>query len=161
MKANNREVFDCEFDILIKKTVEKIPDTELPDLPYMKEAPDVHEWYIFEHEIWDIGEEIRQLVVKHKKKFTEEQITRIISICLDKRVKRGRQSFVMLLGKKVYSDFSKSIISLLNDEDVDGQVIYTLYKMQAGHYVDLVTPFTKHKRPWIRNEAKRYVQKYK
>ena len=161
MKANNREVFDCEFDILIKKTVEKIPDTELPDLPYMKEAPDVHEWYMFEHEIWDIGEEIRQLVVKHKKKFTEEQITRIISICLDRRAKRGRQSFVMLLNKKAYCDYSERIISLLSDDDVEGHVIYSLYRMQAGQYNELIKPFLNHKRTWIRNEAKRYIQRYK
>ena len=158
---SNRELFNKEFDVLLRKAEAKIPDTELPDLPYMKEAPDVHDWYMFEHEIWDIGEEIRQLVVKHKKKFTEEQITRIISICLDRRAKRGRESFVMLLGKKAYCDYSEAIIHLLHDEDVDGHVIYTLYKMQAGQYVDLITPFAEHTRTWIRNEAKRYIQKYK
>ena len=100
MSTDNRKIFDHEVDKLLKEAEEKIPDTELPDLPYLKEAPDVHDWYTFEHEIWDIGEEIRQLTVQNKKKFNEEQIGRIIGICLDKRVKRGRQSFVMLLGKK-------------------------------------------------------------
>ncbi len=160
MKANGREVFDCEVDRLLKKAEEKIPDTELPDLPYMKEAPDVHDWYMFEHEIWNIGEEIRQLTVKYKKKFTVEQIGRIIGIFLDIKAKRGRQSFVMLLGKKAYNEYSEVLIPILCDGDVDGQVIYTLYKMQAGQYVDLIKPFTEHKRSWIRNEAKRYIQKF-
>lgn len=160
MKSNNRELFDCEFDILLKKAEEKIPDANLPDLPYMKEAPDVHEWYMFEHEIWNIGEEIRQLVVKHKKKFTQEQIERIIDICLDKRAKRGRQSFIMLLNKKAYSEYSERIIALFEDDDVDGHVIYTVYRMQAGQYVELIKPFLNHKRTWIKNEAKKYIQKY-
>ena len=157
---SNRELFDSEFDALIRKVEEKIPETNLPDLPYMKEAPDVHDWYMFEHEIWAIGEEIRQLTVKYKIKFSDEQIDIIINICLDERVKRGRQSFVMLLNKKAYSKHSKRIISLLEDDDVDGHVIYTIYRMQAGEYVEKIKPFVNHKRTWIRNEAKRYIQKY-
>ena len=157
---SNRELFDSEFDALIRKVEEKIPETNLPDLPYMKEAPDVHDWYMFEHEIWGIGEEIRQLTVKYKIKFSDEQIDIIINICLDERVKRGRQSFVMLLNKKAYSKHSKRIISLLEDDDVDGHVIYTRYRMQVGEYVEEIKPFVNHKRTWIRNEAKRYIQKY-
>ncbi len=160
MRVNNRGLFDCEVNKLLNAAEEKIPDTELPDLPYLKEAPDVHDWYMFEHEIWDIGEDIRQFTVQNKKKFNEEQIGRIIGIFLDKRAKRGRQSFVMLLGKKAYNGYSDVLISLLCDDDVDGQVIYTLYKMQAGQYVDLIKPFTEHNRTWIRNEAKRYIQKF-
>ena len=155
------ESFEKAVDLLLEKAEAKIPDTKLPDLPYLKEAPDVHDWHMFELEIWDIGEEIRQLASKYKKKFNEEQINRIIHICLDKRAKRGRQSFVMLLGKKAYSDYSKAIICLLRDKDVDGHIIYTLYKMQAGQYVNLIIPFTYHKKTWIKNEAKRYVKKYK
>ena len=160
MSTDNRKISDHEVDKLLKEAEEKIPDTELPDLPYLKEAPDVHDWYTFEHEIWDIGEEIRQLTVQNKKKFNEEQIGRIIGICLDKRVKRGRQSFVMLLGKKAYNGYSGALIPLLCDDDVDGHVIYTLYKMQAGQYVEQIKPFVEHKRTWIRNEAKRYIQKF-
>ena len=121
---------------------------------------DVHDWYMFEHEIWGIGEEIRQLTVKYKKKFTKEQVERIINVCLDKRAKRGRQSFVLLLGKKVYQKYSDKIAPLLDSDDIDGHVIDTLYKMQAGQYVDLIRPFMNHKRTWIKNTAKRYVQKY-
>ena len=100
------------------------------------------------------------MTVKYKKKFTVEQIGRIIGISLDIKAKRGRQSFVMLLGKKAYNEYSEVLIPILCDGDVDGQVIYTLYKMQAGQYVDLIKHFTEHKRSWIRNEAKRYIQKF-
>ena len=115
---------------------------------------------MFELEIWDIGEEIRQLTAKYKKKFKKKQIERIIKVCLDKRAKRGRQSFVMLLGKRAYFDYSEAIIHLIHDKDVCSHVIYALYKMQAGQYADLIIPFTEHKETLIKNEAKRYIKKY-
>ncbi len=156
-----RKIFDEELDKLLIKAEEIIPDEYLPDLPYMELVPDVHEWHMFEHELWNIGEEIRQFLLKNNRKLNENQIDRIINICIDKRAKRGRQSFVMLLGKKGYCSYSEKIIHLLNDEDVDGHIIDTIYKMQAGQYVELIEPFLKHKRTWIRNEAKRYIQKYR
>ena len=79
---SNRELFDSEFDDLIRKVEEKIPETNLPDLPYMKEAPDVHDWYMFEHEIWAIGEEIRQLTVKYKIKFSALRYQFSVYFCI-------------------------------------------------------------------------------
>ena len=67
---------------------------------------------------------------------------------------------MMLLGKVKYREQAQALISLLEDEDVDGQVIDTLYKMRANGYVSLMTPFLKHKKMWIRNIAKKYVQKF-
>ena len=161
MGSLNRAEFDNEIDNLLSKAKENIPDEILPNLPYMKSAPDVHEWYDFEHKIWNTGEEIRQLLSVSKKAFNDNQIDRIINICLDKRAKRGRQSFVMLLGRKNYCNYSNALIPLLNDGDVDGHVIDTLYKMHANGYVGLITPFLNHNRTWVRNTAKKYIQKYK
>lgn len=154
------ETFDYELEMLLQKAETLIPEEILPDLPYMEAAPDTHDWYTFEHELWGIGEEIRQLTITYKKKLDNAQINRIVNICLDKRAKRGRQSFVLLLGRKSYADCADRIVTILEDEDVDGQVINTLYKMQAGQYVELVKPFLSHKRTWIKNEAKRYMQKF-
>ena len=108
-----------------------------------------------------IDDDIVDGFLENKNKLNVSQIERIVKICLDKRAKRGRQSFVMLLGKKMFSEYAEQIASLLNDDDVDGQVIDTLYKMQAGQYVNLITPFAEHKITWIKNEAKRYIKKYK
>lgn len=155
-----RKDFDEEMERLFAKAEALIPDELLPDLPYMEEVPDVHDWYTFEHQLWGVGEEIRQLVVEYNMKFNNNQIDRIIKIGLDKRAKRGRQSFVMLLGRKKYADYANEIVKILEDDDVDGQVIHTLYKMQAGQYVELMKPFLNHKRTWIRNEAKRFIQKF-
>lgn len=156
----DRKSFDYEINKLLDKAENLIPNDELPNLPYMELAPDVHDWYKFEHEIWTIGENIRQLISQNSKKLNSVHVERIIKICLDKKAKRGRQSFVMLLAKRMYTDHAERIVCLLNDNDVDGHVINTLYKMQASNYVHLIEPFLNHNCTWIRNEAKRYVQKF-
>ena len=160
MSGFQQKMFDDEIEQLLTKAEEIIPNDILPDLPYMELSPGVHEWYAFEHKLWALGEEIRQLFLKSNKKLDEKHMERIINICLDKRAKRGRQSFIMLLGKKHYPAFSEKIVSLLDDDEVHGHIIHTIYKMQAGQYVELINPFLNHKQAWIRNEAKRYVQKY-
>ncbi|MBQ8209272.1 MAG: hypothetical protein IJZ35_01635 [Clostridia bacterium] len=157
----DRKTFDNKFDSLFTRAESLIPEENLPDLPFMALAPDVHDWYKFEHELWEVGENIRQFLSENKNKLNNSQIDRIVKICLDKRAKRGRQSFVLLLGRKMYCSYSEQIVALLNDDDVDGQVIDTLYKMGAKEYAELIEPFLTHNRAWIRNEAKRYVQKYK
>ena len=157
----DRKDFDSTLDSLLFKAEDLIPEEGLPDLPYMDLAPDVHEWYEFEHRLWEIGEDIRLFLSENKNKLTKNQIERIVAICLDKKAKRGRQSFVLLLGKKIYNSYADKIVTVLYDDDVDGQVIDTLYKMGAKEYVELIEPFLAHNRTWIRNEAKRYILKYK
>lgn len=157
----DRKDFDSTLDFLLFKAEDLIPEENLPDLPYMDLAPDVHEWYDFEHRLWEIGEDIRLFLSENKNKLTKKQIERIVSICLDKKAKRGRQSFVLLLGKKIYNSYADKIVTVLYDDDVDGQVIDTLYKMGAKEYVELIEPFLAHNHTWIRNEAKRYILKYK
>ena len=155
-----RNIFDKELDNLLLRAEELMPTEDLPDLPFMKLAPDVHDWYKFEHQLWDVGEEIRQFLLVNKNKLNDNQIERIIEICLNKKAKRGRQSFVMLLGKKIYCSYAHRLVSLLDDNDVDGHTIDTLYKMGAAEYAELIRPFLTHKQTWIRNEAKRYIKKY-
>ena len=160
MVSSNRVAMDNEINNLLSETESYIPQELLADLPYMKQFPDVHEWHDFEHRIWNTGEKIRQLVFTSRTYFNHDQINRILNICLDKRAKRGRQSFVMLLGKVKYCEHAHVLIPLLEDEDVNGQVIDTLYKMRANSYVSLITPFLKHRQTWIRNTAQKYIQKF-
>ena len=156
----SRTAFDNEMEDLLSAAESLIPDSIIPDLPYMTSAPDVHEWHNFELALWNTGEKIRQLISQHKKPLTQNQLERILNICQDKRAARGRQSFVMLLGRKQYADFSHRLISLLNDDDIDGHVIDTLYKMRAPGYSTIITPFLQHNRSWIRKAAERYIQKF-
>lgn len=160
MSTLARSEFDRRLDSLLRNAESLIPTEMLPDLPYMEQAPDVHEWYPFEMELWNTGEQIRLFLAENDRKMNAAQLDRIIRICLDKKAKRGRLSFVMLLGRKKYGSLANSIVSLLHDPNVDGHVIDTLYKMGAGQYPELVSPFLHHKKTWIRNVAKKYLQKF-
>lgn len=150
--------FDKKIENFISKAEKTIPNELLPNLPLI--TSDVHDWYDFEHQLWEVGEEIRIFLKENNRKLNKYQIEKIADICLDKRAKRGRQSFVMLLGKKIYADYANKIISLLTDDDVDGHVINTLYKMQVNGYANCIEPFLNNNKKWIRNEAKRYIEKY-
>ena len=152
--------FDNRLDKILSKAEALIPSEALPDLPFMPEAPDVHDYYRFELDLWDKGEEIRQLILESKKKPNIDQIKRICNICTNPFAKRGRQSFFMLLGKKCYAEYAPIIASFLSDDDIDGHVVDTLYKMGTPGYVAQIQPLTKHNRTWIRNIAKKYINKY-
>lgn len=152
--------FDNQLNTILSEAESLVPNEKLPNLPFMPEAPDVHDYYRFELDLWDKGEEIRQLIFDSKKKPNIDQIKRILDICTNPLAKRGRQSFVMLLGKKCYAEYAPIIASFLSDEDIDGHVVDTLYKMGTPNYISQIQPFTKHKRTWIRNIAKKYINKY-
>jgi len=156
----SRAKFDEEIDRLLSKAENSIPRETLPDLPDMENAPGDPAWYGFEFELWNAAEEIRQLALVAKKSFHKNQTDRILAICLNKNAGRGRQSFVMLLGQRKYRDYSGALIPLLDDKDVNGHVIETVYKMHANGYTAMIAPFLKHKQTWIRNAAKKYVQRF-
>lgn len=156
----SKSAFDKKINDLLAKAEGNIPCEASPDLPYMDHAPDVHRWHDFEFTIWNIAEEIRLLSLESKTALNKSHLDRIIDICLNKKARRVRQSFVMLLGKTKYRNYSGVLAPLLDDEDVNGHVIDTLYKMRAAGYATMITPFLNHKQTWIRNAAKKYVQKF-
>ncbi len=156
----DRVDFDNQLNKLLTEAENLIPKENLPDLPFIPEVPDVHDWYRFENDLWNKGEEVRQLILHSKKKPNCEQVKRICGICTNPFAKRGRQSFVMLLGRKCYTEYAPIIAPFLSDDDIDGHVVETLYKMGTPDYVSQIQPFTKHKRTWIRNIAKKYINKY-
>ena len=155
-----RTEFDAGIDSFLLSAEHLIPQEKLPDLPFMELAPDVHDWYDFEHTLWGIGEDIRQLILSERKDLNVDQTDRVCRICADTKAKRGRQSFVMLLGKKKFLPCAEQMAALLPDEDIDGHIISTLYKMGASQFIECIKPYTNHPITWIRNEAKRYIQKY-
>ncbi len=158
-----QEQFEIEINNLLITAEELIPKELLHDLPPMKDCLDAPEWYDFEYSLWDIGEKIRQLMVVNKHcKPSQNQIERIVDIAINPIAKRGRQSFILLLGYKKYQKYANKIASQIKDEHVDGHVISTLYKMQAPNFIDEIAPYEFYKkRTWVRNEAKRYLAKYR
>lgn len=156
----DRPKFDIQMNALLTAAEALIPEKEPADLPFMTDTPDVRAWHQFELELWNKGEAIRQLILKSRKEPDPEQARRICRICTEPFAKRGRQSFILLLGKTRYAGYAPMIAAQLPDDDVAGQVIITLYKMGCSGYLAQIEPFTKHECAWIRNVAKKYVDKY-
>ena len=101
-----RSEFDTRINNILLSAEHLVPQENLPDLPFMELAPTVHDWYGFEHTLWNFGENIRQLILTERKDLNVEQIARVCRIYADTKAKRGRQSFVMLLGKNIICDKS-------------------------------------------------------
>ena len=143
-----------------------IPTKLLPDLSKVKHAViekplDVSERYQFELQLWEKGETIRQVYVKYPKWRSDVQLQQLIaSIALAREAKRGRQSFIMLMGNKQFMHYATILVKQLDDKGVDGQIISTLYKMHASGFTKEIKPFTTYKITWIRNLAKKYIEKY-
>lgn len=124
-------------------------------------APDVPAWYKFEHTAWGIGETIRQSFVANPKlKKNSSVIHAIIEVVQERNLRRGRQSFVMLLGFKGAAKYAPLLASLINDPDIDGHVVDTLLKMRVPGFASKIVSLTSHKQAWIRRLAKRYIDRY-
>ena len=156
------ELENTEDQILkiIHETEVLIPALFLDNLeinPMFKQS----EWYPFESQIWKNGEKIRQLLLTDKKLRDNESIyDKIFEIATNINAKRGRQSFIMLLGNVKHLKYSAELIKQLNDDNVDGHIIDTIYKMKFYGFTKEIKPFIDHKIIWIRNLAKKYCKKY-
>ena len=152
-----RTELDAQLNCLLDEARDCVSGGNLDEIPYRTSGI---EWYRYEMDLWQKGEEIRQLLKRDKVQLSESQIERILEICSDQRGRKGRQSFVLLLGKKHCAPYAAQVLRLLNDQDVNGQVIDTLYKMGVSDYVEQIKEFLGHEKTWIRNCAKKYVDRY-
>ena len=145
---------------IIQETEALIPEVFLDDLEInsMSKQP---EWCPFESQIWKNGERIRQLLLADKKLRDKESLfAKLFKIATNRNAKKGRQSFIMLLGSVKHSKYSSELIKQLDDDSVDGHIIDTIYKMKVYEFTKEIKPFTDHKFTWIRNIAKKYCKKY-
>lgn len=154
----DKPAFDSTLERLLSEAKDLIPEEALPDRPYRNGTD--HGWYDFELKLWAKGEEIRQLLQTSGRKLSSGQALSVLALCLEPNAKRGRQSFLLLLGQKTYAVHGAAVASLLSDPHVAGQAIDTLYKMGASGYCREVEPFLEHPMTWVRNSAKRYLLKY-
>lgn len=56
--------------------------------------------------------------------------------------------------------YGAGLISQLDDNFVYGHIIDTIYKMKASEFIEIIKPYCNDKETWIRNKAKKYVEKY-
>ena len=118
------------------------------------------EWYGFEHKSWSLGEDIRQLLKQEKKLKKDPEVQHaILEIINLKDLRRGRQSFAMLLGNVGSKDLHKEVAKHLEDSDINGHILDTLYKMKVYDYYEEVRQLTKSEFPWVRKLANQYIEK--
>ena len=128
----DRSTFDSDLQALLAAANSRIPAHSLPDLPSTPALPGVPGWHEEELALWNQGEAIRQLVRTARKKLNRTQAAEILDICKNRNAGRGRESFVMLLGQRAYAEYAPQIAALLDDRDVGGHCVYTLYKMKKS-----------------------------
>jgi hypothetical protein len=146
---------------LLLETKKLIPKDNVPNLDPIDGFPNIPQWHSFEHEVWKNGECIRQLFKEHKTLSQDKNIVeKILSICLDKNAKRGRQSFIMLLWNKKYAEYADKLVSQIDDKFVDGHIIEALNKMKTPYFLKEVRPFCSDKTTWIRKQAQNYIDQY-
>jgi hypothetical protein len=144
-----------------EKALSLAPREYPPTLPPSRELFGASDWYPFEHEAWHIGEKIRQaFVAKPSIRKDREIIQRVLQVALCRNLRRGRQSFIMLLGFVAAKPFADNLAPYLQDKDVAGHVLDTLLKMRVPEFATEVSPLLKADQTWIRNLAKKYLERY-
>lgn len=82
-----------------------------------------------------------------------------IEIINDKQHGTTRQMFAVTLGKLNSEKAISDLITLLNDEEINGHVIMALGNFNHFELVDKVKPFLEHDEKWIRKEAEKSIKK--
>lgn len=154
----DKHTFNTCVEQLFSESCALIPAEQFPRLPSLSNGEPG--WYDFELKLWDKGEQLRQLLLTTGRTLSDTQAQTVLTICRDIRAMRGRQSFLMLLGRKKHAPYADTVAGLLSDPQVAGHAIDVLYKMGAQGYCREIEPFLKHEKSWIRNSAKRYLSKY-
>ncbi len=117
-------------------------------------------WHRYETLIWEIGETFRQIFKKHEQLRKEPNLLRELEqVALNTQFGKGRESFVMLLGRYGNQDVINTLKSLLEDREVQGHAIYALRLIGASEVQDDIRPFLQSSKTWVRNEAKKYFVK--
>lgn len=119
----DKPAFDTRIAQLLTESRDLIPVEQLPDLPYQDETDTG--WYNFELKLWAKGE--GQLLQTSGRTLSDAQVQAVFSICLEPKAMRGRQSFLLLLGRKRYAAYANTIAGLLSDPQIAGQAVDVLY----------------------------------
>ncbi len=111
---------------LVARAESLIPERRVPELAPLSGNPDVPEWHGFELKVWEIGEQIRQILARHQSLRKDRELQEaFVRILTNANAKRGRQSFVMLLGYKSCQVHAATVAAQINDPNVTGHVIST------------------------------------
>jgi hypothetical protein len=145
---------------IAREVLHLAPSAFPPDLA-KSEIAGQPEWYPFETACWKLGEVIRQKLLRSPRLRGDPRVVSAILEVIEQRsLRRGRQSFVMLLGAVKFAHTAPRVARLAGDPDIDGHVVDTLLKMRVPGYVEVIEPHLSSKFAWIRRKAKTYVERY-
>ena len=117
-------------------------------------------WYRHESLVWALGEAFRRVMLRNRRLRRGERVFEAVrSVCLDRRLGKGRESFTMLLGHYGGPAQIPTLIQLLDDPQVCGHAVYALRLLHASEAADKVRPFLASPKTWVRQEARKYFQK--
>jgi hypothetical protein len=144
-----------------EEAIRLAPSEFPPTLPPSKELSGAPEWYSFEHAAWPIGEGIRRAFIENPRlKKNDTVLAKVAEVATYRNLRRGRQSFVMALGFVAARRYADILATFLSDPDVGGQVLDSLIKMKAPGYTAQASLLLHSDRAWVRELAKKYVDRY-
>ncbi|MFC9984602.1 hypothetical protein ACFU0W_14195 [Microbacterium keratanolyticum] len=147
----------------LEKAWALIPAERPDDLPGKTNSEGVYipDHHHFETTVWAYGADIWALLTAHPSlRGDDDLFAQLLAVVNDRAAMRGRRSFSLLFGSVKLAKYAPQIAAYVDDPDVYGHVVGTLYKMRMPDYVDQIRPHANSPSAWIRKEAKRYLAKY-
>lgn len=83
----------------------------------------------------------------------------ILEILLDKTNGKSREMFAVALGNMKNPIVEDELINFLDDEQLAGHAIMALRKLKSKKALSALEKFLTHPKTWVRNEAKKAVEK--
>jgi hypothetical protein len=154
-------VSEEEILVACEQAIRLAPAEFPPTLPPSKELLGAPEWYPFEHQAWPIGDRVRQAFSKNPSlRKREVLLSKVAEVATCRNLRRGRQSFVMALGFVSARHYAQHLAAFLDDPDVDGHVLRTLFKMRASGFAREANLLLHSDKSWKRRWAKKYLDRY-
>lgn len=121
-------------------------------------APD---WLGYESAIWELSEQVRRFLRKHKKLRGKNPILdQVACLAANKKYGKGRQNLVLLLGEYGQDSYGQTLGALLDDDDVYGHAIKALVRANIPGYSEKVSQVLAiEKTSWIKASAKKYLER--
>jgi hypothetical protein len=117
-------------------------------------------WANHEQLAWALGESIRNALRRNRALRKEPRFWAAVEVvAADKAVGKGREPYVMLLGQYGGRSRAPQLMALLDDPEVSGHALHALRLLAAPGAEEKARALLTHRRAWIRQEAKKYLQK--
>ena len=114
----------------------------------------------FEDVIWALGEGFRHVLKRSPKLRQHPTLFKHIgALCLDTNNRKGRESFMMLLGQYGGPNQVPMLVSLLADPEVEGHALLGLRSLKAPGGREAAKRLLSDGNAWKRTEAKKYLRK--